>query len=114
MNARAFGCGALGAVAFIGIGLFGVWRATAPHECPAVLPYEPAAFEPVGSATVEPLLDGIDAELDRAGATSFGLATWDVFVEPGFAPSASGEPLPQRIVLDCGDGSFQAYHRGTQ
>ena len=52
--------------------------------------------------------------LERAGSASFGLAQWEVYVEPGFAPAASGEPLPQRIVLDCGDGSFQAYHRGIE
>lgn len=114
MNRRIFGCGTLGAVAFIGIGLFGIWRASAPPECPGALPYQPAAYEPVGSPTAEPTLEGIDAELERAGRTSFGLAGWEVYVEPGFAPSASGERLPQRIVLDCGDGSFQAYHRGIE
>lgn len=113
MNRRALGCGTLGAIAFVGIGLFGIWRATAPAECPDALPYQPAAYRPVGPPTTEPVLEGIDEALELAGSTSFGLAQWEVYVVPGFAPTASGEPLPQRIVLDCGDGTFQAYHRGT-
>ena len=114
MNRRVLGCGTLGAIVFVGVGLFGIWRASAPAECPELLPYQPAAFEPVGSPAAAPMLEGIDRALERAGSASFGLARWEVYVEPGFAPAASGEPLPQRIVLDCGDGSFQAYHRGTE
>ncbi|MBA2633174.1 MAG: hypothetical protein H0U86_09290 [Chloroflexi bacterium] len=114
MNRRVLGCGTLGAIVFVGVGLFGIWRASAPAECPELLPYQPAAFEPVGSPAAAPVLEGIDRALERAGSASFGLARWEVYVEPGFAPAASGEPLPQRIVLDCGDGSFQAYHRGTE
>ena len=114
MNRRAIGCGTLGAIVFVGIGLFGIWRASAPAECPDLLPYEPATFEPIGSPTAEPLLEGVGQALEQAGNASFGLASWEVYVEPGFAPAASGEALPQRIVLDCGDGTFQAYHRGTE
>ena len=114
MNRRVLGCGTLGAIVFVGVGLFGIWRASAPAECPELLPYQPAAFEPVGSPAAAPVLEGIDRALERAGSASFGLARWEVYVEPGFAPAASGEPLPQRIVLDCDDGSFQAYHRGTE
>ena len=114
MNMRGIGCGGLAAIVFILIGLIGVWRASAPPECPGALPYEPAAYEPVGSPSSSPVLEGIVEPLERAGSTSFGLARWEVYVEPGFAPTASDEPLPQRIVLECGDGSFQAYHRGTE
>lgn len=111
MNWRAAGCGTLGAVVFLAVGLVGIWRATAPADCPDLLPYEPAAYQPVGEPGPEPMLEGVPGPLERAGSTAFGLASWDVYVEPGFAPAASGEPLPQRIVLDCGNGSFQAYHR---
>ena len=111
MNWRAAGCGTLGVLVFVTVGVIGVWRASDPAECPDLLPYQPAAFRPVGQPTTEPALEGVPGPLERAGSTAFGLATWDVYVEPGFAPAASGEPLPQRIALDCGDGSFQAYHR---
>ena len=49
-----------------------------------------------------------------SGYASFGLARWEVWVEPGRAPAASGDVLPQRIVLACGDGTYQAYQRGTE
>lgn len=114
MNPRAAGCGVVGVVAFVAIGLFGIWRASAPPECPGALPYEPAAYRPVGGPTAEASLEGSTEPLERAGTTSFGLARWDVYVEPGFAPAASGDPLPQRIVLDCGNGEFQAYHRASE
>ncbi|MCA1569127.1 MAG: hypothetical protein LC798_02155 [Chloroflexi bacterium] len=114
MNPRIIGCGTLAAAVFVAIGVFGILRAGAPAECPDLLPQEPAAYAPVGAPTDRPLLEGGDGQLEAAGSTSFGLARWEVYVEPGFAPAASGEPLPQRIVLDCGDGTYQAYQRGTE
>lgn len=114
MNMRVIGCGTLAAVVFVGIGVLGILLAGAPAECPERLPHEPSAYDPVGPPTSEPVLAGFDEPLEAAGSTSFGLARWEVYVEPGFAPAASGEALPQRIVLDCGDGTFQAYQRGTE
>lgn len=113
MSWRAFGCGTLAAAVFVLVGIVGIWRAGAPAECPAVLPYEPSAYRPTGDPTEEPILAGIEEELELAGTTSFGLATWEVWVEPGRVPSSADEPLPQRIVLACGDGGFQAYQRGS-
>jgi hypothetical protein len=113
VNLRVIGCGTLAAAIFVGVGIFGILRAGAPAECPDLLPHEPAAYDPVGTPTSQPLLEGTGVPLEAAGSTSFGLARWEVFVEPGFAP-ASGEGLPQRIVLDCGDGTYQAYQRGTE
>lgn len=114
MSWRAIGCGTVGAVAFVLIGLIGIWRAGGPAECPTLLPYEPAAYRPAGEPTDEPQLEGIDEELELAGTTSFGLASWEVWVEPGRVPASAQDPLPQRIVLACGDGTFQAYQRGTR
>jgi len=114
VNWRAIGCGGLAAAVFVIVAAFAVFRAGAPAECPATLPYEPAPYRPAGDATAEPQLDGVDEPLERTeGAITFGLATWRVWVEPERAPVPSGEPLPQRIVLECGDGTFQAYQRGT-
>lgn len=112
MNWRAIGCGTLAAGAFVLIGLIGVWRAGAPAECPDLLPYQPDSYRQAGDPTDEPRLEGVDAELAMAGTTSFGLATWDVWVAPDRVPESADDPLPQRIVLACGDGSFQAYQRG--
>lgn len=114
MNWRAIGCSTLAAGAFVLLGVIGIWRAGAPAECPELLPYEPSAYRPAGEATNEPRLEGIDEELILAGTTSFGLASWEVWVEPGRVPPTAEDPLPQRIVLDCGDGTYQAYQRGSE
>ena len=114
MNPRAIGCGALAAAVFVAVGIFGILRAGAPAECPDLLPYRPAAYEPVGPATSAPRLEGITEPLEPAGSTSFGLASWEVYVEPGMVPASSSATLPQRIVLECGDGTFQAYQRGIE
>jgi hypothetical protein len=113
VNGRAIGCGVLAAAVFVAIGLFAISRAVAPAECPELLPYRPSAYRPVGEPVASPALSGAEP-LVRAGTTSFGLAAWDVWVEPQLVPSASGDPLPPRIVLACGDGTFQAYQRGTE
>jgi hypothetical protein len=114
VNWRAIGCGTIGAVAFVVIGLIGLWRVAGPADCPPLLPYEPSAYRPAGDPTSEPRLEGVADELELAGSTSFGLARWDVWVEPGRVPPTAEDPLPQRIVLECGDGSFQAYQRGAE
>jgi len=111
VNRRAFGCGALAAVAFIALGIFAISRAQAPAGCPDRLPYQPAAYDADGDATDEPTLDGVEEPLERGGRASFGLAAWPVWVAPADRPSASDAPLPSRIVLECGDGTFQAYRR---
>ena len=113
MNWRAVGCVTVAAGVFVLVATLAVLRAGAPAECPDTLPYEPASYQPVGDPAAEPMLEGIDEPLEESGSVTFGLATWRVWVEPGRAPAASGEPLPQRIVLECGDGTFQAYQRGT-
>lgn len=113
MNRRAVGCVTVAAGVFVLVATLAVLRAGAPAECPDTLPYQPASYRPVGDPAAEPTLEGIDEPLAEAGSVNFGLATWKVWVEPGRAPTASGEPLPQRIVLECGDGTFQAYQRGT-
>ncbi len=114
MNWRAIGCATLAAALFVLVGVIGIWRAGAPAECPSVVPYEPASYRPAGAPTSDPRLEGVDVELQLAGTTSFGLATWDVWVEPGNVPPTAEDPLPPRIVLACGDGSFQAYQRGSE
>lgn len=113
MNWRAIGCGTLAAAVFVLVGVIAIWRAGAPAGCPDVLPYQPSAYEPAGSPAAEPRLVGVNADLERAGSASFGLAAWPVWAEPTNVPAASGAPLPDRIVLECGDGTFQAYRRSA-
>ena len=114
MNWRAIGCGTLAAAVFISLALFAILRAGAPAECPDGLPYQPSSYEPVGGPTDTPTLEGADENLVHSGSASFGLATWPVWVEPERVPSGSAATLPPRIVLECGDGTFQAYQRTGQ
>jgi len=114
VSLRLLGCGGLAAAAFILIGVVSIWRAGAPPECPGLLPYDPATYEPIGAPMGEPRLDGVDGPLERAGDVSFGLASWMVYVQAGMAPASSDDLLPPRVVLDCRDGTFQAYQRETR
>lgn len=114
MNWRVIGCGTLAVAVFVAVGVAAIWRADAPAECPDQLPYEPATYHLLGSPASTPALPGVSEPLERTGTVSFGLARWDVWVESGREPVASGERLPDRIVLDCGDDTFQAYERGTE
>lgn len=114
MNWRAIGCGTLAAAVFISLALFAILRAGAPAECPDGLPYQPSSYEPVGGPTDTPTLEGADENLVHSGSASFGLATWPVWVEPERVPTGSAATLPPRIVLECGDGTFQAYQRTGQ
>ena len=43
------------------------------------------------------------------GSTFIGLTTRKVWGPPGSAPSASAADRPDRIVLDCDNGTVQAY-----
>lgn len=114
MNARAIGCGVVGAIAFVLVALLGVWRAGAPAECPGLLPYEAGTYAPIGTPMAEPVLEGVSGPLQRGSDVSFGLASWTVYLPPGTAPTSTAEPLPPRIVLDCRDGTYQAFQRPTQ
>lgn len=110
MNWRAIGCGTLAAVVFILVGLIAIWRAGPPPGCPSTLAYpDVGAYEPVGSPGRSPRLEGVEASLEPGFQTRAGLSTFRVWVDPADAPTASSDPLPDRFVLECGDGTFQAY-----
>ena len=111
MNWRAIGCGTLAAAVFVLVGLVSIWRAQAPAGCPDRLPYEPAPYVSDGAATDSPTLSGVEEPLVAGGRASFGLAGWPVWVAREDRPTASGAGLPPRIVLECGDGTYQAFRR---
>jgi hypothetical protein len=105
VNRRALGCAVIGVVVFLGVGAFGLSRALAPPGCPERLQYVAQAYLPEGAPLSSP-----DAELVQIGSTFIGLTTRAVYAEAGSSPSGSGEP-PDRFVLDCADGTFQAFVR---
>jgi hypothetical protein len=109
---RAIGCGGLAVTVFVLVGLFGIWRAVSPaQDCPPEFQTPSGTWRPIGEPTTEPGLPGSAEQLERAGEIGFGLATWELWVVPGTAPSASADPLPDRLVLGCADDAFQAYAR---
>jgi hypothetical protein len=110
---RAIGCGALAAGVFVLVGVIAIWRAGPPTGCPTDLAFEDGAYEPTGSAMASPSLEGVDAELEAGFRTTVGFSSWTVWVDPADAPAASADPLPDSIVLECGDGTFQAYSRSA-
>lgn len=114
MNWRALGCGGLAAAAFVLLGVVGIWRALGPTACPDGFEVPSGAYVATGDRTSEPRVDGQDGELVTAGELGVGFARWPLWVEPGVAPSASGDPLPDQLVLACPDGMFQAYAEAGQ
>jgi hypothetical protein len=112
VNWRAIGCGTLAAGVFVVVGLFAILRAEPPPGCPSDLAFtDLGAYEPVGSPGDTPRLEGVSASLTPGFQTRAGLSTFTVWVDPADAPAASSDPLPERIALECGDGTFQAYRR---
>jgi hypothetical protein len=110
---RAIGCGTLAAGVFVLVGLIAIWRAGPPPGCPATLEFTDAAYEPAGSPGDAPDLEGVDASLEPGFRTTVGFNSWTVWVDPAEVPTASSAPLPDLMVLECGDGTFQAYRRGS-
>ena len=113
MSWCAIGCGTLAAGVFVLVGLIAIWRAGPPPGCPSQLEDPAGAYEPIGAALSSPSLEGVDAELQPGFRTRVGLTSWTVWVDPADAPTASSAPLPNLMVLECGDGTFQAYRRGA-
>ena len=114
MSWRAIGCGTLAAGVFVLVGLIAIWRAGPPPGCPATLEDPEGAYQPIGSPASSPGLDGVDGELEPGFRTSVGFSSWTIWVDPADAPSASSAPLPREMVLECGDGTFQAYRRSPR
>ena len=113
MSWRAIGCGTLAAGVFVLVGVIAIWRAGPPAGCPSQLQDEDGLYEPVGSPASSPSLESVDEALQPGFQTRIGLSTWTVWVAPADAPAASSAPLPTVMVLECGDGTFQAYRRGA-
>ena len=111
MSWRAIGCGTLAAGVFVLVGLIAIWRAGPPPGCPSELEYADSAYEPTGSPAASPSLSGVDDALEPGFRTTVGFSSWTVWVDPADAPTASSAPLPASMVLECGDGTFQAYRR---
>ena len=109
MSRRAIGCGVLAAAVFIGLGLLAMSMAFSRFEgCPSRLQWGDRSYDPAASPLPSPsFADG--GEPVDIGSTLIGLTTRQVWGPPGSdAPSAAYQ-RPARIILDCGNGTFQEY-----
>lgn len=108
MNWRAIGCGGLAIVVFVGIGLFGMSLAFSRLEgCPSRLQWGDRAYLPAGTPAAEPSF--AEGPAVAIGSTFIGLTTRRVWGPPGSTPLEAASHRPDRIVIDCADGSVQAY-----
>jgi hypothetical protein len=109
VSRRALGCGVLAAALFVGLGLLAMSMAFSRFEgCPSRLQWGDRLYDPAASPLPSPsFADG--GEPVDIGSTLIGLTTRQVWGPPGSdAPSAAYQ-RPARIILDCGNGTFQEY-----
>jgi hypothetical protein len=104
VNRRAVGCAVIGVAVFLALGLFGLSRALAPAGCPDRLQYAAEAYFPMGPPVASP-----EGGMEQIGSTFIGLTTRGVYAEPGTAGRSGSADPPDRFMLDCADGTFQAY-----
>jgi hypothetical protein len=104
VNWRAIGCGTLAIAVFLAIGLWGMSKAFDRLEgCPNRLQWGDRAYLPAASPRPEPsFAEGSPVEI---GSTFIGLTTRQVWGPPGSAPSESAAARPDRIYLECDDGT---------
>lgn len=104
MNWRAIGCGTLAIAVFLAIGLWGMSKAFDRLDgCPNRLQWGDRVYLSAESPRPEPsFAEGSPVEI---GSTFIGLTTRQVWGPPGSAPSESAADRPDRIYLDCDDGT---------
>ena len=104
MNWRAIGCGTLAIGVFLAIGLWGMSKAFDRLEgCPNRLQWGDRVYLSAASPRAEPsFAEGSPVEI---GSTFIGLTTRQVWGPPDSAPSESAADRPNRIYLDCDDGT---------
>ena len=109
MNWRAIGCGTLAAAAFVGLGLLAMSMAFTRFEgCPTRLQWGDRAYAPAASPIASPSFAS-GGEPVEIGSTLIGLTTRRVWGPPGSDAPESADVRPDRIILDCADGTFQEY-----
>jgi hypothetical protein len=108
VNFRAIGCLVVGVAAFVGLGLYGLSLAFRDAEgCPPTLQWSERTYVADGAPLPSPDLG--PGEASYIGSTFMGPITRRVYGPPGSSPSTDAEDRPDRIALDCADGTFQAY-----
>lgn len=108
MNWRAIGCGTLAIAVFLAVALWGMSKAFDRLEgCPNRLQWGDRAYLPAASPRAAPsFAEGSPVEI---GLTFIGLTTRQVWGPPGSSPSQSAGDRPDRIYLDCDDGTVRLF-----
>jgi hypothetical protein len=108
VNLRAIGCLVVGVVAFVALGLYGLSLAFRDAAgCPPTLQWNERTYVADGAPAPSPALG--PGEASYIGSTFMGPITRRVYGPPGSSPSTEAEDRPDRIALDCADGTFQTY-----
>lgn len=107
MNWRLVGCGLVAAAVFVGLGVWALTLAMGRIGCPSTLYWDDATYRAEGDPTSSPEVG--DVEAVRLGVTFVGVLTRDVYGPDGTSPTAEPSDRPERLALDCGDGTFQTY-----
>lgn len=107
MNWRLVGCGVLAAAVFVGLGVWALTLAMGRVGCPATLYWDDATYVAEGGPTETPEVG--DEEAARLGFTFVGVLTREVYGPEGASATAEPDERPDRLALDCGDGTFQSY-----
>ena len=104
------GCGVVGVVAFVGLGLLGMSMATSRIGCPDRLQWASVAYLPDGAATRSPVIaDAQGRPPVKIGSTLIGLTSRSVYGAAGTDISDASAPRPTRIAMACGDDTYRTY-----
>jgi hypothetical protein len=107
VNWRLVGCGLVAAAVFVGLGGWALVLAMGRVGCPQTLYWGDEVSTAVGQPTATPDLG--EGEPVRLGVTFVGVLTREVYGPEGSSPTAEPGERPDRVALDCGDGTFQTY-----
>jgi hypothetical protein len=110
VNWRALGCGVFAAAIFVGLGIFALTLALNDEGCPERLRTGPRTLRAEGPAAASPRVPGDESTSPPVEiGTTLGLTGRSVYVAADEAPEADASAAPDRLALDCGDGTFQGY-----
>ncbi|HJT64790.1 MAG TPA: hypothetical protein VJ839_08485 [Candidatus Limnocylindria bacterium] len=107
MSWRLLGCGLLGAVVFVALGIWALTLAMGRIGCPATLNWDDQIYVAVGETTSTPSLG--EGEPVQLGVTFVGVLTREVYGPEGSSPTAEPRDRPEQLALACGDETFQTY-----
>jgi hypothetical protein len=111
VSRRLIGCLALIGLVYLALGLFALRLATEPGSqaaCRGPLRWQDRTYIRLGTPAPSPEIEGVETPV-AIGSTLIGLNAHRVYGPPEALASGEPRPLPSRLALECGDGTFQGY-----